>query len=86
MLARSIARRTSSLTSSNGVLTRSFNKSQVSRFAAGGHGDKHGDAHGDGHGHGHDHHPHPVRFSSANRCICEIKLVLMGNVIPNPTR
>jgi hypothetical protein len=60
MLARSLARKTSSLTSSNGVV-RSFNKSQVSRFGAGGHGhgDKHGDGHGDGHGH--DHHPHPVR-------------------------
>jgi hypothetical protein len=65
MLARSLARKTSSLTSSNGVV-RSFNKSQVCRFGAGGHGDKHGDAHGDAHGdgHGHDHHPHPVRMSS----------------------
>lgn len=62
MLARSLARKTSSLTSSNGVV-RSFNKSQVCRFGAGGHGDKHGDAHGDGHGHD-DHHPHPVRMSS----------------------
>ena len=56
MLARSLARKSVSLSSSSIGATRSIQKSSVNRFAAG-HGHDAGS-------HGHDdHHPHPVSIT-----------------------
>ena len=65
MLARTIARKTVSLSSSSVGATRSISKSPVSRYTAPAGGD-----------HGHDdHHPHPVSNFQIYMIITAIDLI-----------